>query len=380
MGYQTAAGPQAAAGQQTAAGQQVAMGQQAAVQQPTGAKAVINNVVGRAVDEVTNRMDSVYGATEHVDLEFGDFFSGVFESHTHEEAEEVFISGTAKTTPNIAVAPSIWHRPWFYSRVLVVMLVPYLLCHIMWTFFANANVLPGLMVFGSFAIPFATLVFYFEANVEQNISFMDVIRDFCIGGTLSLLIALPLFELIPGSGVGDMLPALLTGFIEELAKTLAITALIVHRGKPLSILNGILIGGAVGAGFAAFESAGYAFSSLLTLGGYDAMIHNIMLRGFLAVGGHVAWAALEGAGLAIASGDKHFEWTALFKVEFLVLFAVSTVCHGYWDWTPLADTLPIPYAEYALLVLVVWIVLLVMLRRGIAEVNTKARAAQGLPA
>lgn len=274
-------------------------------------------VVDSVVNKVSERLDSVYGASEHIDLKFSDFFSNVLKTHTHEEAETVFIAGTAKTTPDVRVAAKTWQKPWFYSRVLLVMFVPYLVLVLAWRLFGTdaTNVLPGTILLGSFAMPITLLTFFYEANAEQNISFMEVIRDFVIGGVLSIFVTFIISLLIPNSGTMAPGPAMLTGFIEELAKALVVAIFIAQRKRPTSILNGLLIGCAVGAGFAAFESAGYAFQ-LLTSGSsfakaYGNMNDTIILRAILTIGGHVVWAALEGAGLALAGKGKPFSWGTL---------------------------------------------------------------------
>lgn len=76
------------------------------------------------------------------------------------------------------------------------------------------------------------------------------------------------------------------------------------------ILNGLLIGAAVGVGVAVFETAGYiAKSHSLTV---------LYLRGALALGGHVAWAGLTGAALAMVKGDKPLRVDHLMDVRFLM--------------------------------------------------------------
>lgn len=370
-----------------------------------GATGTAGGFMDSVVNGVSDRFDQVYGTTEHVGLRFSDFFSEVFKRHSKEESEEIFITGTSATTPDIRNAPKTWHKPWFYSRVLALLLIAFAGCIVVWQLFENPIVLPSIMVFGSFAVPLACLVFFFEANAEQNISFIEVLRSFVIGGIMSLIVYYPISAFFPGTGVGEMVPALLTGIVEELAKA-SIVALIMSRsGRHMGILNGLVIGAAVGAGFAAFESAGYAFNAyscrwisdaeiqgylqqlgvsaqtmdgyryILATIGYPSMIHNIILRGFLAVGGHVAWAATEGAGMSIASGNGPLKWSDLFKKEFLVLLVIPILCHGYWDWTPLTQALSIPYLEYIALIVIIWVVLLVLLRRGLAEVNQRAREA-----
>ncbi|MFK9090737.1 PrsW family glutamic-type intramembrane protease [Bacillus salipaludis] len=56
---------------------------------------------------------------------------------------------------------------------------------------------------------------------------------------------------------------IMIGIAEELAKAVTVIYF-VRRLKYKYILNGLLLGAAVGAGFAAFETAGYALRGLLS--------------------------------------------------------------------------------------------------------------------
>ena len=145
-------------------------------------------------------------------------------------------------------------------------------------------------------------------------------------------------------------------------------------------MTGILIGASVGAGFAAFESAGYALQPLIQFLQYsgfaaahgqmldeqqmlDAIHQSIFLRGFFAPGGHVAWAAISCAAIVIAAKVKGVFDTGVFtEKEFLRLFAIPVVLHGLWD-SPLAGWVNniFPFTGYiALIVLVV----LILINRG----------------
>lgn len=67
------------------------------------------------------------------------------------------------------------------------------------------------------------------------------------------------------------------------------------------------------------------------------------------------------------------------KKEFLILFLVAVILHGWWDWMPLVQRFRIPYLDAIGATVVVWVFVLYLLRRGLAEVNKKARLAeQGL--
>ena len=156
----------------------------------------------------------------------------------------------------------------------------------------------------------------------------------------------------------------------------------------MSILSGLLIGASVGAGFAAFESAGYALQPVIQFfqnSGYyaaygqqldasammEAINQSIFLRGFLAPGGHVTWASISGAALVIAAKAKGKIDTSLFADgKFLRLFIIPVILHGLWD-SPLAGWLYqiFPYLGYILLIVFVWIVVLILINMGLAEVS-----------
>lgn len=336
------------------------------------------------------------------ELAFPDFFSGVFVRHTMDEAERVFVAGTSRTTPPASVAARTWQRPWLYSRVLLVLLCSFAVCALTWGLFENANMLPAILVLGSFSVPVSALVFLFEANVGQDVSFLESLIHFLLGGVLSLFVAMPLHEVMPASGTQGLLGALTTGVAEELAKLLVIVVLIGCRRRPLGLLGGILLGGAVGAGFAAFESAGYAFRDLMLesmsasqiegygmaydvpsaveffrqyvrVYGYQQMMGTIAVRGVLAVGTHLAWSAIAGAAASTAVQGGRLRPARLLAPRCVGLLAVAVALHGLWDWAPLMRLgLTIPATgigfEHLLLVAGVWVVLLGLMRRGMAEV------------
>lgn len=340
----------------------------------------------RVMGGMTDHVESMIGGGRHVNLEFGHFFSEVSRRHTKDQAEQIFIYGTSSTTPTIQEAGYQWRRPWLYSRILAVMLLSLAALSVIWFFFGNVLMLPGIMLLGAFSTPFATLVFFYEMNVPRNISFLEMLEDFFMGGVASIALVHPLSIFIPGNGTGAFVPAMLTGLFEELAK-LVIIAFVIHRSvEGRYILNGLLFGAAVGAGFASFESAGYAFgvllkaaselspseasvamteSSIIMLESSIAMMANIIMRGLLAIGGHVAWSAVTGAALSIALNRGPFTWKVLGNPKFWGLFAIPIVFHGLWDWLTLLAVIP--------LVLGIWVVLLVLIRRGFLEVNMLAR-------
>lgn len=125
----------------------------------------------------------------------------------------------------------------------------------------------------------------------------------------------------------------------------------------------MLIGACVGAGFAAFESAGYAFVVFFE-DGIGGMFGNILVRGLLAPGGHVAWAAITGGAIAFASKGERPKLSVLTSKAFLRIFILSVILHTLWD-CPLLSGLPI--IKYAGLVVLVWIVVMILIDMGLDQ-------------
>ena len=88
----------------------------------------------------------------------------------------------------------------------------------MWEQFKNPLTIPGLVMVGSFAVPIATVVLFFDLNVRKNISIFQVVRWLLLGGVLSL-IATHINHLFIGSKL-DFLGASVAGLTEEPAKLL----------------------------------------------------------------------------------------------------------------------------------------------------------------
>lgn len=348
---------------------------------------------GRNTNTTSKEKSSwVYSLNEYVgndrptDLNWKVLFSDVFKSHTTEEAEAIFICGTRTTTPAPSEVSKDWPHPWLYSRVLVMFLIAFGLLWVCVSGFSNPNAMPGMIVVGSFAVPLSTMILFLEVNAWRNVSMYHVIQTFLVGGCASLVATLFLFSIYSVEEL-SFFGAFMVGLIEEIGKAVIVYAFIKRFGKP-SILTGMLIGASVGAGFAAFESAGYALQPLIQFLQYsgfaaahgqmldeqqmlDAIHQSIFLRGFLAPGGHVAWAAISGAAIIIAAKVKGMFDTGVFtEKRFLRLFAIPVVLHGLWD-SPLAGWLNniFPFVGYIALIILVWMVVLILINMGLAEVN-----------
>lgn len=333
------------------------------------------------------QINEYVGNDKPADLNWKVLFSDVFKSHTTEDAEEIFICGTRATTPDASNISKEWPHPWLYSRVFLMFFIAFILLWICVDHFDNNNALPGMIVVGSFTVPLATMILFLEVNAWRNISMYHVIKTFLVGGCASLVATLFLFS-IYDVGEMDYIGAFSVGVIEELGKAVIVYAFLKHL-KIRAILPGMLVGASIGAGFAAFESAGYAMQPLMAFwqnsgfyaaygqaldgnGLIEVVNQSIFLRGFLAPGGHVAWAAISGAALVIVGKTKGEYDTSFFTdAKFLRLFLIPVVLHGLWDcpFVNVTCNQIVPFSGWIALIISVWVVLLILINMGLSEVS-----------
>lgn len=294
-------------------------------------------------------------------IRFCKLCAGLFHRHSTADAENYFIVGTPRTTPDIAASPPALPAPWLFSRVLGLSLLAFAGFYMGIIYFQNPNFLPGLILFGSFATPLSLLVFFWEINILQNISIYKLTLFLVRGSVVSLLCTVVLYAVLDG----DLSP-LLIGFVEETAKILTILILVDNINYKY-ILNGMLIGAAVGTGFAAFESAGYILIAAVTEG-IPAMLGTIFWRAVFAPGGHIAWAALIGAALIWVKGDKPLHLHKLFDYRFVSMYVVVVALHTLWDIESAQPfLLGVPVLPVALTI-VSWVILYAVMKRGFQQV------------
>ncbi len=301
--------------------------------------------------------------TEKVEYaEVHSLFSDIFRRHNADEAEAHFGVGLASTTPSLEQIRDQKPRPWFFGRILVFLGVAFIALGIAWEQFTNLNVLPGMIITGSFAAPLAMAVFFFECNQPQNISLYLVLKLFVWGGILGIMLSLVMFEVDwPTALFGASAAAL----IEEPGK-LAAVVLLAHSARYPWTLNGLCFGAAVGAGFAAFESAGYALSIALVQG-TDAMTENLIVRGFLSPFAHVVWTAIAAGSLWRVSRGGPLTTASFLNWRFASPFLVVVALHFTWN-SSFLDGIPF-FGKYLLLGGVAWVVVLGLLFGGFREVS-----------
>jgi hypothetical protein len=119
------------------------------------------------------------------------------------------------------------------------------------------------------------------------------------------------------------------GLIEEAAK-LAALGLVAWRLPRYTMRDGIVFGAAVGFGFAALETAGYAFNAMFTMQGLslESLVQTEILRGVLTPVGHGLWTAIVGGALFAAAASR-----GRLRLTGAVLgwYVLVALLHGLWD-------------------------------------------------
>jgi RsiW-degrading membrane proteinase PrsW (M82 family) len=191
---------------------------------------------------------------------------------------------------------------------------------------SNPNLVPTIILLGSFLVPVAFVTYAF-GHADQVVTAQRIFTAFVYGGVLGVLGASVLEAAFLRQPSG---PAYLgVGLIEEAVK-LAALWLVARRLPRYTMRDGIVLGAAVGFGFAAFESAGYAFNALFTAGGPSLLnlVETEVLRGILAPVGHGLWTAILGGTLFAVAARRGRLRLSRAVLGWYVLVALL---HGLWD-------------------------------------------------
>jgi RsiW-degrading membrane proteinase PrsW (M82 family) len=309
-----------------------------------------------------DRLAHILGVQPLRSLPLRAMWTEVFRAHTEEDIETSLAAGAPQTTPPLDAVSTQWPRPWVFGRLLVLALVVFGAFNLAWTQSGNRNLIPGLILVGSFAVPMSTLMLFFECNVRRNVSLYQVMRVLLLGGVLALLLSLFMYRI----GAAFSLPGLgasVAALVEEPAKLLAL-GILINNPRYRFTLNGLLLGAAVGTGFAAFESAGYAFRAGLE-GGSLVMRDVILSRGLLAPFTHIVWTAMAAGALWRVKGMAPFSWRMLQDSRFRRVFAVAVVLHMIWDadWVLAGNLLSL------LVGLLGWFMVACLIQEGLEEIR-----------
>jgi protease PrsW len=188
------------------------------------------------------------------------------------------------------------------------------------------HLIPNVVLLGSFLVPVSLVLFALARTSDGYLSVEHVIIGFLGGGTIGTVFAGITEVYFLPNAAGTFVAV---GLFEESAKALVVVLIAMtvqmRRGR-----DGMILGATVGAGFAAFESAGYALSTFLEHRA-DHPVLNIVSteaqRGLLSPFGHLTWTALVGG--AIFAAWRRGAFGPLAPVA--LTFAGVVALHAAWD-------------------------------------------------
>jgi len=215
-----------------------------------------------------------------------------------------------------------------WLKVLFISFILYVIGIFILIITQNVILFPTVVLIGNFMVPIAYVAFFYERRFIAKITALTVITGFLYGGLLGVFIA-SAFEPIFIQRL-NLITAFEVGLIEEFAKILGVVWIMKNK-KHTSQMSGIIIGAAVGMGFAALESTGYTFASFLeSQGNLTDTVLVTLFRGILSPVGHGIWTAILAGELFKDSKSKKFVIT---RTVFAVYLFVSAL-HGLRDGLP----------------------------------------------
>lgn len=349
-------------------------------------------------DESTGIFGGITGLSGVKGFSMGAMLSGIFKHHTEKEMTDFFCCGSDKTTPNISEVDTRVPSPWIFARFLLWVAVLYIGLYLSYDRWRNnCGFYPGLLFVGSFGIPLCVLILIAELNVLRDISFYVICKAIMLGALISFV-----FTSVLNPIIAQGPDAYWAGPVEETAKLLA--AILVGRNLMNGrILTGVLIGTAVGTGFAALESAGYAFYSFVVIfvekfckllvlaqsnpeqfrdfndvieisinGAISQSIEVIHRRALCAFSGwHMLWTAITAGALWMAMGRRKLEGSSasfldcLIDFRFLRIAVISIALHMFWNSGLMSDS---GNLKYFIIGIITWGIALALISAGYKQI------------
>lgn len=319
-----------------------------------------------------------------------EIFSEFRQKHTKQDLEYALLAGSSLDSATEADMLQKWHKPWVFYPLLKIGLIA--VAAVYAAYFGSALVLGHVAVslwqmsvmIPPLVMPIVLMVFFWELNIPRNLSIYELFGMFFVGGLLSFVVVSALFNVFPSGDFSGTTMAQLRAYAresafgaaarEEPAKLIAgllILQYCIKRGKKIYGLTGLVIGAAVGAGFGGFESISYAWSSAGT-----ALVENQLLRGVLALGGHVLYAAPYLTAIALNMKNNKLDLGCFANPTFALTFLGSCALHYAWDRVCYESTI-VAYAGFAGIIALLWLQMLYVTRLSLQQAVQKGRYRSG---
>ena len=215
-----------------------------------------------------------------------------------------------------------------WIKVFFIGLGLYFLSLVVMVFSGNPNLFPTVVLIGNFLVPVTYVAFFYERRHLSQLDTPITASVFLYGGLLGVLASAILEPFLVRPS--DPFSVLIVGLIEESVKILGVI-LIARRRRPVSEVDGLIMGAAAGMGFAALESMGYTFTEFLSSqGSLSATVTTMLIRGLLSPLGHGTWTAILASVLFQEAVGSRYRLTWRVILAFLGV----VLLHALWDGLP----------------------------------------------
>lgn len=220
-------------------------------------------------------------------------------------------------------------RRWAWLPVLLVGIGLFFAVQQALLITGNPTLVPSLLVLGALLVPVTFVVYIDGRNPAFDLPLSVLLSCALLGGVLGAAVA-SVLEFDTMRRLGG-LPTVYIGLIEEAAKLLVPITMLIFTRYRRNPADGLLIGVAVGMGFAVLETLGYGFVTLLASGGDLTVAEGLLLlRGILSPAGHAAWTGLAAAALWWAHAQR---WRPRALAAVIGTFVLVVALHALWDAT-----------------------------------------------
>ena len=240
----------------------------------------------------------------------------------------------------------------------------------------DPNYVPSAILLGAFLVPVTFTTYLYERLPNWDVPLPPLAICFVWGGVLGTVVAGTLeYDVMRSLG---FLPKLGIGVIEEGAK-LILPLIFYFLGRYRSEAAGIVLGVATAMGFAALETMGYGFTSLLASKGNLGVLDEVLLfRGLMSPAGHAAWTGLVCAVLwreRVKAGHAALNWRVGGA------FATAVILHALWDtFTGMKSATFGEFLSIQLVSLLIATISLTLLIRRVREARRATERSGGLVA
>jgi RsiW-degrading membrane proteinase PrsW (M82 family) len=227
----------------------------------------------------------------------------------------------------------------------------------------SLNYVPSVLLLGAFLVPVTFVTYLYERLPRWEVPLRPLAICFFGGGVLGTVVAGSLeYDLLRNLGV---LALLGVGLIEEGAK-LIFPLIFYFLGRYRSEGAGIVLGVSTAMGFAALETMGYGFMTLLQSQGNLVVLDEVLIaRGLTSPAGHAAWTGLI---CAVLWRERHKVGYAVLNRKVVGTFATAVVLHALWDASNLLrGSTFVGFLSLELLSLLVAVLSLTLLIRRVRE-------------